>query len=304
MTRGSLVRTEKVSGTLGYGEARTLAGHGGTVTWLPGNGAVIDRGGQVYRRDDRPVPLLLGALPVYRPLAAGVQGGDVAQFEQNLAALGYTGFTVDDSYTSATADAVRRWQRDLGMVETGRIEPDAVVVAPAAIRVTDTRAAVGDLATGPVLSYTGTGRSVTVDLDVAKQQYVQVGLAATITLPDDSTVEGTVAVVGTVATAATGGGNNQPATTIQVSVTVVDQKALGSFDAAPVSVTLVSDRRDNVLTVPVTALVALAEGGYGVEVVAETGTHYVAVRTGLFAAGRVEITGAGVTEATRVVVPA
>ena len=39
--------------------------------------------------------------------------------EQNLAELGYTGFTVDDTYDSATAKAVSSWQADLGLPETG-----------------------------------------------------------------------------------------------------------------------------------------------------------------------------------------
>jgi len=47
----------------------------------------------------------------------------------------------------------------------------------------------------------------------------------------------------------------------------------------------------DVLTVPIAALVALAEGGYGVEVVDGSTSHYVRVETGLFASGRVEVSG-------------
>ena len=48
---------------------------------------------------------------------------------------------------------------------------------------------------------------------------------------------------------------------------------------------------------------ALAGGGYGVEVVDGSTTHYVKVTTGLYADGRVEITGDGLVEGTTVGMP-
>src|SRR5262245_4501045 len=133
--RGTLTQTEEVNGTLGYGDGRTVSarGGGGTITWLPAAGATINRGGAVYRADQVTVPLIYGTLPLYRPLATGVEGADVAELERNLSALGYGGFTVDDSYTSATAAAVKSWQKDLGADQTGVVTPGSVVVAPAAI---------------------------------------------------------------------------------------------------------------------------------------------------------------------------
>jgi hypothetical protein len=58
-----------------------------------------------------------------------------------------------------------------------------------------------------------------------------------------------------------------------------------------------------VLTVPVAALLALAEGGYGIEVVEGTTTRIVAVETAMFADGRVEVTGRGLSEGMKVGVP-
>jgi hypothetical protein len=78
-----------------------------------------------------------------------------------------------------------------------------------------------------------------------------------------------------------------------------DPKAGGSLDQAPVTVRLVSEQRKGVLTVPVSALLALKEGGYGVQV----GTRIVPVKLGMFADGRVEITGSGITAGTKVGVP-
>jgi len=321
VTRTTLTETEKVSGTLGYGaestvSARSSLGGGGglgggsgsgsgTLTWLPATGATVDRGKPVFRVNEEPVALIYGSVPIYRVLRSGLSGPDVKQFEQNLSALGYKGFTVDDEFTSATASAVRNWQSALGRDETGTVDADEVVVAPGPIRVGALKAGVGDAASGPVLTYTGTTRVVDVDLDVSLQHLVKKGVAATVTLPDNSTVEGTVDSVGTVATTSggTGGGGGGSSTTVAVVVAVADQKALGTLDAAPVTVTLLASRRENVLTVPVGALVALAEGGYGVQVVDGDSAYYVAVQTGMFAGGRVEVTGDGIAEGTVVGMP-
>ena len=62
------------------------------------------------------------------------------------------------------------------------------------------------------------------------------------------------------------------------------------------------------LAVPVSALVALAGGGYAVEVVHGAGAtatrQLVAVRTGLFSATLVQVSGPGIAAGQRVEVPA
>jgi peptidoglycan hydrolase-like protein with peptidoglycan-binding domain len=304
VARGTLVATDNVDGTLGYGDETVVSAHAnGTITALPALGATVKRGQAVFRVDDLPIPLLYGRQPVYRRLAPGVEGADVTQFEKELAALGYTGFTVDDSYTSATAAAVKQWQEDLGLDETGTIDVGQVVVAPSPIRVSKLTAGLGDNASGPVLSYTGTSRRVSVDLDVAKQDLAKVGAAATVQLPNGTTVPGKVSAVGTVATSTPASQGQQATTTVEVEVTLNDQSKLGSYDEAPVSVTLVAEQRENVLVVPVSALLALAEGGYGVQIVDNGQTRIVAVKTGLFANNKVEISGDGITEGTVVGMP-
>ena len=60
---------------------------------------------------------------------------------------------------------------------------------------------------------------------------------------------------------------------------------------------------EDVIAVPVAALLALAEGGYAVEVDAGGGaTRLVAVEPGFFADGLVEVSG-GLEPGDRVVVP-
>src|SRR5262249_57564411 len=110
---------EKVKGRRGYGSWVNVAAPGqGTLTWLPAAGATIQRGQQVYRANETPVPLWYGGLPLYRTLRSGMSGADVKEVEENLAALGYTGFTVDNDYTSATASAVPQWPHDPGVTES------------------------------------------------------------------------------------------------------------------------------------------------------------------------------------------
>ncbi|MBO0516735.1 peptidoglycan-binding protein, partial [Streptomyces beijiangensis] len=96
------------------------------------------------------------------------------------------------------------------------------------------------------------------------------------------------------------GSGGAAAATLPVTVSIKDQKALGGLDSGPVTVDHIGKERKNVLTVPVAALVALAEGGYGVE---SRSGQFVAVKTGLFADGRVEVSGSAVSEGMKVRIP-
>ncbi|MEV0645010.1 peptidoglycan-binding domain-containing protein [Phytomonospora sp. NPDC050363] len=299
--RQDLVRTERVDGTLTYGDVTALSGAvSGTVTWLPEVGATVRRGKPLYKVDNDAVVVMYGLLPLWRPLSAGVSGPDARQLEENLAELGYTGFTVDADFTGATADAVRAWQDDAGLPETGTVEPGRVVFADGAVRVAELTATVGGQAGGPVLGYTSKKREVSVALDVADQDLVEKELPVRVTLPDGSAVDGEVDAIGTTVEAA---GDAGTADTIEVTVSIKDQKALGSLDSAPVKVELTAETREDVLVVPVEALLALREGGYGLQIVEGSSTRIVAVEAGMFAAGLVEVSGAGVAEGVTVGLP-
>lgn len=305
-----LVQTEHVGGTLSYGtpEALTAPAKAGTITWLPVAGSIIKIGKPVYKIDQDPLILLEGTIPPYRTMKVGVSGSDVKQLEQNLAAFGYTGFKVDNSFTEKTKKAVKQWQADLGVEETGQVDASLIVVAPGDLHVGLPAIGVGDVVGEPnlpVLTISGAEQKVTVALDVAKQHLVKVGVKATVTLPSGKAVAGTVTSVAKVATAPEAtDGQEAGAPTITVELALADPKAAGGLDAAPVDVSLVSGERKDVLTVPITALVALADGGYGVQVVSGTSMSYVKVQPGMFAGGKVEISGAGIKAGTLVGVPA
>jgi hypothetical protein len=312
VTARDLRAQEKVQGTLGYGEVRSVTNQReGTITWLPEEGAVVRRGQTLYRVDGKPVKLFYGRLPAWRELSVGVDDGpDVRQLEQNLVALGYDPdrvITVDDHFTSATRAAVKRWQEAVGLPETGTMRPGDAVWQPGAVRVGELKASVGDAARpgSPVHEVTSTSRQVAIDLDASRQPYVHVGDPVDIELPGGRTTTGRVASVGKVATATSG---SDPADdgspTVEVTVSLDKPKATGSLDQAPVDAFITTDVRKDVLAVPVNALLALAEGGYAVEVERDGRRELVGVKLGLFADGMVEVKGGGLRAGDRVVVPA
>jgi multidrug efflux pump subunit AcrA (membrane-fusion protein) len=98
-------------------------------------------------------------------------------------------------------------------------------------------------------------------------------------------------------------GENGEGDTTKIRVTIRFTSAVASKGAATVTAAFTASERPNVLTVPVAALLALAEGGYGVEVVEGDATRILAVETGLFADGRVEVTGDGLQAGTKVAMP-
>jgi len=303
----TLKDAERLSGDLGYADEQTItAGSAeGVLTGLPEEGSTVHRGEAVYDVDDEPVVLLTGRLPLYRDLSWGVDdGADVRQLERSLKRLGYDPGTVDKEFTYYTQEAVEDLQDDLGLEETGDVTAAQFLVLPDEIRVGASQATIGTRlsAAAPTSLYdaTSTRRAVTVDLDPADEELAEIGSKATVTLPDGSTVKATVDSVGTVATATASESEDPSAeATIPVTLTLDEPRKVSGLSAAPVTVDLTRDTRKQVEAVPVTALVALAEGGFAVR---REGGELTAVETGLYAAGYVEITS-GLEAGDRIEVP-
>jgi peptidoglycan hydrolase-like protein with peptidoglycan-binding domain len=310
--RRDLVQHETVDGTLGYGDAQSLYAQAmGTVTALREPGSAIERGQALYWLDGKPVTLMYGETPMWRRLDAGAEDGkDIRELERNLAALGYDpngDIDIDGSWDWATTAAVKRWQEDRGLVETGAVELGQVVFLPGPRRTGQLKTTVG-AAQQPgseVMETTSTRRVVTVDLDADKQSLVNEGDKVEVELPDGSSVGGRVATVGKVAESETDpqtGEQSDP--TIPVEVRLAHGAETDGLDETPVDVSLEKERAENVLAVPVTALLALAEGGFAVEVVGQGGsTHLVPVKPGMYADAIVEISGDEIKQGTKVVVP-
>lgn len=327
VVRTDLATVTQVNGTLGYaGGYAVVNSDDGIYTLLPVAGQVIVRGQVCYEVDGRPVIAFYGARPAWRQLALGVpDGADVRQLKENLVALGFAhaSLPINDHFDAATAAAVRRWQAGLGVPVTGTVGPGDAVYLPGPLRVTDVQADPGTPArSGSTLLHgTGTDRVVDLSLPVAQQYLIKVGDAVTVTLPDGrTTTPGTVVAVSSVASADSAGGSNQNGSPppsagqspggngsplfVTATVRLADPAATGNVDQAPVTVNVTDQSVHGVLAVPVNALVALAEGGFAVEVVDHGIRRLTAVRTGLFADSMVEVSGPGIGVGTTVEVPA
>jgi multidrug efflux pump subunit AcrA (membrane-fusion protein) len=306
ITRRTMRTAADLDGTLGYEDGSDVnAGTAGTVTRLPDEGSVIERNGVLYELDGRVRPrLLYGNRPLWRPLGPGVSdGADVLQLERNLEAMGYApkGMKVDRHWSSRTTRAVKRWQKANRRTRDGTLDGSDVAFLPGAIRVASRDVAVGSrVAPGvPVLSATTARRVVTLDLSASRQDLAKAGQPVSVELPDGALVPGTIREVGRVATASQDGSS----ATVPVTIALDPSVTLPELDAAPVIVHVVVTEHADVLTVPVSALVALLEGGYAVEVVDDDGSRrYVAVETDLFDDGAVEIRGDGLEAGMTVVV--
>ncbi|MBV9857834.1 MAG: peptidoglycan-binding protein [Streptosporangiaceae bacterium] len=331
VVRADLVNTTQVAGSLSYQGSYTLVNQeqGTAFTQLPGPGALIRRGQRLYEVDGTPVVLFYGARPEWRALAPGVTPGpDVAQLDANLIALGYgAGLTVSTYYTDATAYAVELWQSARGLPVTGTVPLGQVAYAPGPLRVTSVTPSLGSVPQpgGQVLTATSPVPVVVAALPVGQEYLVRSGDRVTVTLPDGvTTTPGVVSSVSQVATAASGGpggppGGASPAPsggagggqdTVQMTVRLTNspaRPAAGNLDQAPVTVNIVTAQARGVLAVPINALVALAGGGYAVDVVRGTGAsaarHLAAVQTGLFSDTLVQVTGGGLTVGMDVEVP-
>ncbi len=168
-----------------------------------------------------------------------------------------------------------------------------------------------------MLETTSTHLVVTVDLDASLQSEATVGERVTVQLPAGNTVHGKVTAVSSVATSSSSGSGNGNSggggggsggggggsgsggsgsgspSTIPVTVTLSGHHSGAGLDEAAVSVNFAQQHAKHVLSVPVTALLAVSGGNYAVQEASAPHT-LIPVTVGLFAAGYVQISGPGI----------
>ena len=323
VVRTDLATTMLTGGTLGYAATDPVVNQlAGTYTALPGPGQAIRPGQDLYRVDNLPVVLMRGRTPAWRTFALGMTGGpDVTELQRNLIALGYAEglfAAPTGQFDALTEDAVLRWQQAVGYPVTGEIALGQMVFLPAGIIVGGLNAAPGQAASPGQAPFdvTATSRIVTVPL-TADLPSVTTGEAVSIVLPSGTTTPGTITAVGPVpptsnsntsktsSTSNSSDSSNTSGTSgasMQLTVTPNDPAATGTGQNVAVQVSLVTQSVRNVLAVPIAALLALAGGGYGVQVDGPAGHEYlIGVTTGLFANTLVQVSGPGIRAGMQVV---
>ena len=272
--------------------------------------------------------LMYGALPAWRDFEIGMEPGtDVLQLKENLVALGYGNFEnlrKDNVFDDETSRVISRMQSSLGLTTNGSLSFGAVVFMPGSsvigsnTQFPQTGSMVTDKTTlltltplqsvnttimsnGDVIEGATSLQRVSTQIDVADQTLVAVGTNVKIELPNNQLVDGRVASVGDVAIVPSGNQAGNPY--LEVTIDIVGTEDLQQWTGASVVVSVTESVASNVLSAPITGLLALLGGGYALEVAENTGTRLVAVELGVYADNWVEISGNGLDENTLVVVP-
>jgi hypothetical protein len=266
--KGALAAIVSVNGLLTYRAPSAVINRArGIYTKLPAAGDKVGCGDVLYRVDEDPVLLLCGTVPAYRDLRVGDKGKDVRQLNRNLH-VGSREFT-------AKTQAALKTLHGSGALRLG----DAVFL-PGPVRIAKVIGTLGGSARAGAAVARVTSDTLEVLVHV-EQGEVKAGDRARITLPGLASVRGTVARLGSVARARDA--------TVPAYIRLEDPKR--GLDRAPVQVDITTKGVENVLSVPVTALVGKAGGGFAVEVVRGGRRELVTVKLGLFAEGRVEVRG-------------
>ncbi len=331
VVRTNLATTVLTAGTLGYAATDPVVNQlAGTYTALPAPGQAIRTGQDLYRVDNLPVVLMRGRTPAWRTFAPGMTGGgpDVTELQRNLIALGYaTGLLTAPSgqFDALTEDAVVRWQQAAGYPVTGQIDLGQVVFLPVGVIAGGLNEAPGQVASPGQVPFDVTAASRTVTIALGPDlPAVTTGEAVSIALPSGAATPGTVTAIGPPPPAGNSGTNSSgtggPGTngtsdssgsgtssgtsgaSLELTITPDRPAATGTGQDVAVQVSLITQSVRDVLAVPITALLALAGGGYGVELAGPNGKdRLVGVTTGLFADTLVEVSGPDIRAGLKVV---
>lgn len=318
VTRGTLEGETTAVGTLHYADRYKFRGaFEGVVTKLPTPGTTLTQGDMIHQIGDEPSYLMHGNTPAWRTFEPDMSNGeDVTQLETALQQLGYFTGEPNSHYDWLTRSAIQKWQKDNDLVQNGILPLGRVVFAPEDLRVGTMIARVGDRANAEtdLFNVSSTRQIVSANLKLSDQKLGVVGNSVKLRLPGGETTTGTISAVEPPTDKSAAGdqknsdssqdSSSEKERIIPITVTPDDPEATKNLQEASVTLGLISEKRENVLSVPLSALIALTPDQFGVEVVNDDNTtRKVPVTTGLFAGDRVEVTSDELSENQRVVVP-
>jgi len=260
--------------------------------------------------------VMYGSTPAYRTMKLGLSGDDVRQLEENLAELGHgdeDGFAIDGVFDEATGAAVRSWQEANGQDADGMVGVADILFVAGPVRVgswsqgievgqqlaAGTALATLTVIRAPVDGQMSTTQRVIAQVPLSDRDLVSEGIIVNVELPDDTDIAGTLTSINPSPVLDEQTGENAVEVTILLA-----EPASEVWIGATVDVEITETLIEDALVVPATALLALVEGGYAVEVVAEDGSlRLIGVETGLFVDGDVEVRSPELSAGISVVVP-
>jgi peptidoglycan hydrolase-like protein with peptidoglycan-binding domain len=277
---------------------------GGTVTAVASEGDILVHGDTLFVVEGDPVTLFVTDVPFYRTLDVGSVGDDVRVLEEALVSFGFDAdglMVVNDVFDEATTDALVAWQASIGAPVDGVLNIGEIMVTEDPIRIAVSHISIGSNVTQGTQIYTPSTSTSVVSLQLLAedQELIVAGDPVVVVMPNGDKELASVATVGNIAIR-----SQEFGTYFEVEIILNSDGAAAGLDEAPVDVEVIDDRAENVLVVPVTALLALGEGGYAVQIDTGSGqTRLVAVDAGMYADGSVEITSSELEAGMKVVVP-
>ncbi len=303
--KGNLSSEREFKATVSFGDKWTIpTSLTGAVTESRPAGSTVDFGEVLIRLDNKPLFLGKGETPMYRELtkintkARDANGKrvklqsapDVRQLQQFLLDAGFNQkgkLEVDGLFGGITEAALKAWQASVGLPTTGKIDKAQLVFEPSPVRI-DAEPRLGTTFAG--LEVTRAQSVVLVDTSNRDRSALRVGATVKVTVPDADDLSGKVTAQEQ-ATASDG-------TAIWRTTVTVDGTVSGSNAKVVVTQLLAQD----VLLVPVVGLLALAEGGFAVEVSGGATPTLVRVELGEVLNGQAEVSG-DVAEGDQIVIP-
>ncbi len=271
--------------------------------------------------------LLFGQIPAWREIKLGITPGlDIKQLKHNLVMLGYGSESpINESseiFTALTMQSIKNMQADLGLNSTGTLSLGDVVFLPgkSIVQYNSNFPSIGTVANPntvvlsllPIeeesLSNNALNSSsykslqkVSTTIPVVNKELIEINSQVKIELPNEVEVYGSVSEIGKIAIVPQGNQSGDPY--LEVSITINDDKSFPEWTGADVTVYVTREIASGVMAVPITSLVSLLRGGYGLEVVTDNATQLVPVEIGMYSDGWVEISSEYIQTGVQVMNP-
>ncbi len=266
----------------------------GTITSQHSVGSVVGFGESLISVNNKPVFLAEGATPLYRDLfrtntktkdefgvkVQHMEGDDVRQLQAflNTTRAADKQLEIDGVYGTTTEKAVKAWQKSVGFGPSGRIDSSQLVFSPGPVRIAS-ESRVG--ATFSKLQISAAEAVATIDTNNRDRSALPVDSNVVIELPDGARLVGLVTKQKQVV--------KEDGSTVWRTTVTADGTFPGNVTSTKVIATIVVAK--DVIHAPVGALIALAEGGFAVEVSNSGTTSLVPVEVGEVLDGRAEVRG-------------